>query len=109
MASKLPPPLSAPGKKKPVVEETTLVVSKPDVPKEPATEQGKVVISPEMVCFRTADEICRMCSHWGEDGNCSVLSMKTTEGDSCNAFAEREDGASDIEDPNEAMEMEPAA
>lgn len=105
---KTPPPLGAPGKKaaQPAIEEA-LVVSKPDVPTEPSAETGKVVISPEMVCFRTEDEVCKLCSHWQADGMCSVLNMKTEMGDSCNAYREREDGASDIGDPNEAMEIEP--
>lgn len=103
-----PPALSTPGAKpKAAAEEALVISSKPDVPTEPATEPGKVVISPEMVCFRTADEVCRTCDHYGQDGMCSVLNMQTEPQDGCNAFAEREDGASDIEPAGgEAMEME---
>lgn len=85
-----PPALTAPGSKP--VEQPI-----PAQPEQPATEPGKVVISPEMVNFRTADEVCRTCDHWGQDGQCSVLNMATEANDSCNAYAEREDGASDIE------------
>jgi hypothetical protein len=99
--SPAPPALSTPGTKPKAIEEPL-----PAQPEKPATEPGKVVISPEMVCFRSADEICTHCTHWGQDGNCEVLNMQVTEGDSCNAFTEREDGASDIADPNEAMEQE---
>jgi hypothetical protein len=104
MKPTFPPPLSTPGAKPKAIEEPAF----PTQPEKPATEPGKVVISPEMVCFRSADEICTHCTHWAADGNCEVLNMQVTEGDSCNAFSEREDGASDIADPNEAMEMEAA-
>lgn len=85
-----PPALTAPGSKP--VEQPI-----PAQPEQPATEPGKVVISPEMVAFRTADETCANCSHYDANGHCSVLNMDTEPQDSCNAFQEREDGASDIE------------
>jgi hypothetical protein len=99
MASQFPPALRTPGTKPPMPVEQEMPMQP-----EPATEQRKVVISPEMVAFRSADETCANCHNYAQDGNCAVLEMTVEPGDGCMAFAEREDGASDIEDPG--MEME---
>jgi hypothetical protein len=67
-----------------VAEEVAFAPGGTETPAEEAQETP--VITPEAVCFRSADEICRNCQYWEADGNCSVLNMTVGEGDSCNAF-----------------------
>lgn len=79
--NKMPSPLSRPGEKP---QPAAAPAAPPAV--DPKPTQQTPEISPEMVCFRSADEVCGGCAHWGADGNCAVLSMVTGEQDSCNAF-----------------------
>lgn len=58
----------------------------------PAGAPTTSYVSPEMVSFRSADEVCSNCQHMSPDGNCEVLSMQVEPGDSCNAFSQKSMG-----------------
>lgn len=67
----------------------------------PADNAGTVSISPEMVCYRDAEEICSNCSHFGHDRMCAVLKLQVEAGAGCNAYS----GAT--EEPGEPEDEEP--
>jgi len=85
-----PPPLRTPGAP-PVAADVPVEATEPEV------QQGPAPISPEMVCYRTADEVCGTCDHFGEGGACAVLGMTVEPGDGCNAWAPAEGGAGAVE------------
>ena len=65
--------------------------SKSEMPEEPEREMHGGAVSPDAVCFRTADEVCGNCRHHGKGGGCDLLGIDCGPGDSCNAFSQRED------------------
>lgn len=73
----------------------------PIVTREPEPEMeeaaSSLVIPPESVCFRAAEETCGNCSHMGADGQCAALKIAVNAGDGCNLFAMREPGANEME------------
>lgn len=52
---------------------------------------GGYEISPEMVAFRTAEQVCGNCRHMQGD-NCDLLGISVAQGDSCHAYSEKEGG-----------------
>jgi len=48
-------------------------------------------ITPEMVSYRTADQVCGNCRHM-QGENCELLGISVASGDSCHAYSEREGG-----------------
>ena len=94
---KMPPEPPEPISGKPKMAEA----EEPEVPKKP--ERSAAMIDPMAVNFRTGDETCGNCSHFGKDGGCDLLGIECQAGDSCNAFSQRMD-----EEPEEGgYEEEP--
>lgn len=83
-SGKKPPALGRPGQKAAPVAVEVDTVETPESPKQEQRETS-AKIEPQMVCFRTADEVCQSCSNWN-GGQCSVLDMQTEAQDSCNAY-----------------------
>lgn len=80
---KMPPALKPMGRMAEMEQEA------PATP-EPKPTSGASQITPEMVCYRDAEETCGNCSHMGQDSTCAVLGMAVDSSAGCNAFTGRE-------------------
>jgi hypothetical protein len=57
-----------------------------ETPSTERAEHSAARVTPEAVCYRSADEICSACEYLVE-GHCELLDMPVEEGASCNGWS----------------------
>jgi hypothetical protein len=83
---------------KPSREAPPKMGEEPPSKKPSGRESSNSGITPEMVSFRTSEQVCGNCTHMTED-QCDLLNISVASGDSCHAYSERE--SHDREEPAE--------